>query len=525
MGAEGLLSIINDVLDISKIESGKQTLENIPFDMNDIFRNCQALANLQAKEKGITLFCYAEPSIGEKLMGDPTKLRQALLNLLSNAIKFTNHGIVKMLSYVSKSEKNKVTVHFDIKDSGIGISKEQMSRLFDPFEQADNSTTRKYGGTGLGLSITKNIIELMGGKLEVESVVGVGSKFSFELTFDVVDENINIEQNAPAAIVEMPLFSGNVLICEDNIMNQEVICEHLARVGLNTVNTINGKEAVDCIRKRMREEEKPFDLIFMDVHMPVMDGIEATQKIMAMGSKSPIVALTANIMSDAGDVYKQAGMVDYLAKPFTTQELWSCLLRHLTPISKEDVNEKEQALADEKQREKLIVNFWEDNQSTMKDINDALLANDFNSAYIYVHTLKSVATLIEKKELGKAARKIEYSLSREPKEVTKEQLDSLEFELNAVLAEIKPKIDKLSDLKNKNKRKKAFLSKQDALLLIEELEPKIKSGDLDCLNFVEALHHVEGAEELIRQIEELDFFFARDTLLRIKSMLGSYENE
>jgi PAS domain S-box-containing protein len=233
--AEGLLRIINDILDISKVESGKMELENIPFVLHDLFTSCRMLIMPKADEKGIKLHFYAEPSVGMMPLGDPTRLRQVLVNLLSNAVKFTNTGIVKLCAAVNDRTDKTVTIHFTIKDSGIGMTPEQIEKIFEPFAQAETGTTRKYGGTGLGLAITKNIIELMGGKLFVESTPGIGSKFSFDLTFNTIRINKEEEvfiKKPQLDDIEKPVFEGEVLLCEDNVMNQQVICEHLSRIGL-----------------------------------------------------------------------------------------------------------------------------------------------------------------------------------------------------------------------------------------------------------------------------------------------------
>jgi signal transduction histidine kinase/CheY-like chemotaxis protein len=329
VNGEWLLHIINDILDISKIESGKMELEHIPFNLHDIFSHCQSNIIPKANAKGIALYCYAEPSIGKKLLGDPIRLRQALTNMLSNAIKFTSSGTVKLLASIVTSNEKSVTIKFEIKDSGIGMTPEQIEKIFKPFTQADGSITRKFGGTGLGLAITKNIIEMMGGELNVESAIGIGSKFSFELTFSAVDDvsEIPVKEIVPDE-TEQPSFAGEILICEDNAMNQQVICGHLTRIGLKAIVALNGKDGVDLVEKRMKEN-KPFDLIFMDIHMPVMDGMEAAVKITELGCKTPIVAMTANIMTNDIEMYKKSGIIDYIGKPFTSQELWKCLSKYV----------------------------------------------------------------------------------------------------------------------------------------------------------------------------------------------------
>ncbi|MCL2754436.1 MAG: ATP-binding protein [Oscillospiraceae bacterium] len=358
-----LLQIINDILDISKIESGKMELERIPFSMPDIFTNCRTMIVQKAQEKGLVLHFYAEPSFGKVPLGDPVRLRQVLTNLLSNAVKFTSSGIIKLHAAIKVSTADTMTMAFEVKDSGIGMTPEQIERVFDPFMQAESGTTRKYGGTGLGLAITKNILELMGGKLMIESMPGVGSKFSFELTFDVIEsqEVDVIEKISPQIVVEKPSFEGEILLCEDNSLNQQVMREHLTRVGITTVVAENGKIGVDMVRERLQNGAKQFDLIFMDMHMPVMDGLEASAKIIELGTGVPIVALTANVMAHDRELYKQIGMVDYVGKPFTSQELWQCLLKYFAPRSWLKEDSVQLAQADDELRRKLIANFVDNN--------------------------------------------------------------------------------------------------------------------------------------------------------------------
>jgi len=331
---EWLLQIINDILDISKIESGKMELEIIPFDIHELFNSCRALVMPKAIEKGIMLHFYAEPSVGMRPLGDPTRLRQVFVNLLSNAIKFTHAGMVKLLSEIINTSEDSVTIHFEIKDSGIGMTSEQIEKIFEPFTQAETGTMRKYGGTGLGLAITKNIVEMMGAKLLVESTLGVGSKFSFDMVFKtipVTDEE-KYEKKMLLNDIEKPAFDGEILVCEDNNMNQFVIKEHLARIGINTILAENGKVGVEKVKERMKSGEKMFDMIFMDMHMPVMDGFEASAEILSLNVNIPMVAMTANIMAEDLEVYKASGMPDCLSKPFTSQELWRCLLKYLKPL-------------------------------------------------------------------------------------------------------------------------------------------------------------------------------------------------
>ena len=333
--SEWLLQIINDILDISKIESGKMELENILFDINDVVDSCRMIVLPKADEKGLVLNFHVMPPAGRRLYGDSTKLRQVLLNLLSNAVKFTEEGKIEMRAVVKELNSNNAKMYFEVKDSGIGMAEDHVSTIFDTFTQAETGITRKYGGTGLGLAIAKNMIEMMGGEFIVESTPGVGSKFSFELTFGTVEYERDDGGDGAAQSDEItkPTFKGDILLCEDNDMNKVVACEHLARVGLKTFIAENGQVGLDMVKKRMENNQKQFDLIFMDLHMPVMDGLEATEKILELDQGIPIVAMTANVMADNAGLHKMSGMSGYVGKPFTSKELWKCLLRYLKPVN------------------------------------------------------------------------------------------------------------------------------------------------------------------------------------------------
>jgi signal transduction histidine kinase/CheY-like chemotaxis protein len=520
MNAEWLLQIINDILDISKVESGKMELENIPFDMHELFSNCRTLMMPRAVEKGITLYFYVEPSIGKRPLGDPTKLRQVLINLLSNAIKFTNTGMVKLNAALKEMSGKSITMYFEVKDSGIGMTHDQMEKIFDPFTQAESGTTRKYGGTGLGLAITKDIVELMGGKLSVESTFGVGSKFSFELTFDTIDitDDEMFEKKIVLNEFEKPLFDGEVLLCEDNTMNQQVICEHLARVGLKTIVAENGKVGVDIVSGRMQKNEKMFDLIFMDMHMPVMDGLEASSKIHEINANVPIVAMTANIMTNEKEVYKEHGMLDCIGKPFTSQELWRCLMKYLTPVTL-NVGQKNMILeADLEFQKSLQLYFVKSNQNRYEDIVKAIEAGDIKLAHRFAHTLKGNAGQLGKMLLQKAAADVERQLKDGKSQVSEEQLKTLKTELNAVLTELSYLLAEAENKRNENMMEP--IDPQKAMELFEKLEPSLKSGNPDCLKYIDELRSIQGCGQLIRQMEDYEFESALKTLEKMKERMA-----
>ncbi|MCL2044566.1 MAG: ATP-binding protein [Treponema sp.] len=506
-----LLHIINDILDISKIEAGKMELERVPFDLRDVFSRCQSVILPDIKEKDLDLSIYAEPLTGKKLLGDPVRLYQILMNLLSNAVKFTNIGKVKFSSSIKNAENGSATIYFEIRDTGIGMSPEQLNIVFDPFMQADSSTTRDYGGTGLGLAITRNIVELMNGKLAVESSPGAGSKFSFEITFDTINALDDTPPQAKFDMLEKPYFNGLVLICDDNSMNREVICAHLARVGLKTITAENGRLGVEMVQERIQKNEKPFDLIFMDMFMPVMDGMEAAAKIKALNTGSPIVAMTANVMVSELEKYKKAGMPDCLGKPFTSQELWHILLHYLAPVGSNIIDEEEDN--DELQK-KLQLNFFRNNQNIHNQITEAVAAGDTKLAHRLAHSLKGNAGMIGKTALRNAAADVENLLKDGIASVWENKMNILKAELLSVLTELEQIFDE-----SPVHREFKDLNAGEVLALFEKLQPMLENINPECIAMLDDIRVIPGSQDLVRQIENYDFEAAARTLSDLKKKL------
>ena len=504
-----LLNIINDILDISKIESGKMELENIPFNLHEVFLRCQSTIQPSVTEKGLDFRVYMEPLAGKKLVGDSLRLYQALINLLSNAVKFTEAGTIKLSSVLKPSAGGDTAVYFEVRDTGIGMSPEQVKKIFEPFIQADSSTTRNYGGTGLGLAITKNIVELMGGKLAVDSSPGAGSAFCFEIMFETINAPDAPLDDVKFSALEKPHFDGLILICDDNLMNLQVVCEHLARVGLGTVTAENGKIGLDMAQDRMEKGEKPYDLIFMDMFMPVMDGIEAASKIKALDTGTPIVAMTANIMAGELEKYRKSGMPDFLGKPFTSQQLWRLLLKHLPPVK--DSGEYEGS--DEELRRKLLDNFLKSNRTKYTEIIQAIESGDAKLAHRLAHTLKGSAGLIDKPGLRNAAAKVEALLQDGITRIPEDDLSLLKTELTLVFEELSP-------LYGEAPEGGEPLSGEEESALFEKLGAMLGNINPECVNLLDDIRAVPGAEELARQVEDYDFESAARTLLELKKKRG-----
>ncbi len=329
---KALLSLINDVLDYSRIEAQKLDIENLDFDVAGGVESVVSLMRGLAENKGLELNTRIAAELPANLMGDPGRLRQILLNLLSNAIKFTLHGHVEVAVKVLADDGRQVRLRFEVRDTGIGMDEDAKSRVFKAFTQADNSTTRKFGGSGLGLSIAMQLVQLMGGEIGVDSQIAQGSTFWFELS--LVHGQAAIE--APHALpleqaqgIEVPTGTLRVLVAEDNLVNQQVALCMLELEGCIADLAADGDEALAAVQRT------DYDLVLMDIHMPNMDGLEATRKIRAWehatrrGAPVPILALTASVMADDRDKCVAAGMNDFLSKPISRVALGVAIARHM----------------------------------------------------------------------------------------------------------------------------------------------------------------------------------------------------
>jgi CheY-like chemotaxis protein len=315
-GAAGsLITILNDILDLSKIEAGKMTLEKIDFDLAGVVRDSIRIFDSAVREKHLDVRLSIAPGCPEWARGDPARVRQVLVNLIGNAVKFTNEGCVDVLV----ERAGPAGLQFVVRDTGIGIPPEKLGAIFNAFTQADGSHTRRFGGTGLGLTITRRLVDLMGGRVWAESGIGQGSRFFFELPMGVGCAPAASRQED--ALVEAPPLKLHVLVAEDNAVNQKVILAVLGRQGFSVTLASNGKEAWGHFR------DGRFDLILMDVQMPEMDGLQATRLIReeekrhASGERIPILALTAHASLAQHEECLAVGMDGILTKPLNVPSL------------------------------------------------------------------------------------------------------------------------------------------------------------------------------------------------------------
>jgi signal transduction histidine kinase/CheY-like chemotaxis protein/HPt (histidine-containing phosphotransfer) domain-containing protein len=449
--AKHLLGILNDILDFSKIEAGKFELEITYFSFEQLLRNLDDLLIDRATEKGLQLVYETDASLPAVARGDSTRIGQILLNFMSNAVKFTEQGQISVSTHLRGQTEAQLLVRFQVSDTGIGMTEEQVGRLFQAFEQADSSTTRKYGGTGLGLAISRRLATLMGGKVGVESAPGEGSTFWFEAMLEkapsgMTATQINPEVSLPEAAIRA-LKGRHILLAEDNLINQEVAKELLLEVGIKVDLANNGLAAVEMATRT------DYDLILMDIQMPQMDGIQATQAIRAhaKGATIPILAMTANAFAEDREVCLAAGMNDHVAKPVDPDQLYRTLRKWLpeavatsreamaeNPLPEDqDPNRLTLARLNEIEgfdsaagllvvRGKLgtycrIVQLFVDNQSNCADlIESALDSGDIQEARRLAHSLKGAAGNIGAKALETTAANLEQPLKTQTAEASEQ---------------------------------------------------------------------------------------------------------
>ncbi len=343
---EHLLTIINDILDISKLESGQMTVERILMSPHEVLSDVESLMRLKAEDKGLSFSVEFMGPVPATIESDPTRLRQILINLIGNAIKFTDEGGVRLIvKLVHENESEEPQLRFEIVDSGIGMSKEQIDTLFQPFHQADASTTRKYGGTGLGLTISRHFTELLGGDINITCIPGEGCTFFATIaTGSMVGVRMivgPVEEMPPVASPSSPLTPDTtlhtepdsplgglrLLLVEDGPDNQRLISFHLKKAGAEVEVAENGKIGFDLALEAQREAQ-PFAVILMDMQMPVMDGYTATEELRRSGYGRPIIALTAHAMAEDRHKCLEAGCDEYMTKPIDKAKLIEMVARY-----------------------------------------------------------------------------------------------------------------------------------------------------------------------------------------------------
>ncbi len=451
--AQTLLYIINDILDFSKVEAGKLNLESIHFDLDEILNKLFNLLNIKIEEKGLALHLHIHPEVPRHLIGDPLRLEQILINITTNALKFTETGKIIITIALVAFETSRVKLLFSVKDTGIGISEKVIDNLFEVFTQADTTTTRKFGGTGLGLAISKSLVNLMNGKIWVESELEKGSSFHFtaEFSYQVKQKNIAVDDHADPSINH--LSGAHILLVEDNLINQKIARETLEIQDLVVDIANNGKEAVTAV------SNTEFDAVLMDIQMPEMDGYEATQLIRKKRPENelPIIAMTAHAMKGDKEKCLAVGMNDYITKPVDENQLLTVLGKWIKPkesiIPKKETRktntnailpdilpgfELQSALkrlgGNRKLFKKLLKDFYKDFKNSASLLRAALDKKDLKRVNRLNHTLKGVACNLSANRLEKAIGDLEIALKQ--RKLNDIVMDNFEQALSQVLESI-----------------------------------------------------------------------------------------
>ena len=415
--SETLLAILNDILDISKIQAGKLELERTDLPIARILEQVRSLLLFKVEDRNLALTVHCDPHIPETLAGDPVRLKQVMLNLASNAVRFTEKGYVAVKALLLDRNENSCRIRFEVEDSGIGMSDEQLKFVFESFRQATNSTTRKYGGTGLGLSISRELVHQMGGTLKVTSSLGEGSRFWFDILLDI-ETGGSAEAPQSTADRRQSLRGLRILLAEDNKLNQIVATEMLGLLLPETTVIVagNGKEAVDLAT------EQTFDVILMDVTMPEMGGLEATElirKLPAPRNQVPIVAFTAAVTTKEVQRCLQHGMNGCIPKPFKEDELINALHSALHPeqrsFSPASLPFLEKIAEGKPERMQRYLNlFLESAQSGIARLEIALPAGDLAEIHKVVHTLRPNFRLLGIEGLAHGAETIDNEMMDGP---------------------------------------------------------------------------------------------------------------
>ncbi|GHV36947.1 hypothetical protein FACS1894187_12530 [Synergistales bacterium] len=537
--SRALLNIINDILDLSKIEAGKMEIAPVHFNLMELYDNVCSMCRFLAGNKDLEFRHSFSADVPHVIFGDDIRIRQIVINIINNAIKYTRKGYVEF--HVQKAAKDgSEKLAFLVRDTGIGIKKENFSKLFDNFQQFDAAENRGVAGTGLGLPITKNLVTMMKGEIKVESEYGVGSLFTVLLP--LVEGDKDKTENTDVTSFSVAAKDVKVLVVDDNSINLKVAVAYLSRHNIKVDTASGGAKAIEMLKTRS------YDLVFMDHMMPDMDGVEATRYIRALGghfADLPIIALSANAVSGAKALFLDAGMNDFLAKPIDPAALSATLLKWL-PSDKVSVTEKaptpaqtappsaggddvldkvtglRYAMNDSAIYAQLLQNFKADHDRDDEKIAASIEAGDTKSAHRIAHTLKSTAALIGATRLMRAAAAAETEFTQACPKRVPELLENLRAEFSVLRKELAT-LETTSRARS-DAQEAGELDRQAALDLIERLTPLLEAGNTKCLDMTSDIKKAlaplgRQAEELIEQMEDFSFELGLDTLKSIKQLL------
>lgn len=431
-----LMTIINEILDVSKIEAGKIELELIPISVVEILDDINQLISIMAEDKGLTFGINYTYPLPETIISDPIRLKQILINLCSNSIKFTEKGHVYLnVSYVAESSN----LIFEVIDTGIGMTPKQKEKIFNPFEQADSSTTRNYGGTGLGLTLSKQLTEMLNGELTVESLVSIGSRFTVTIEIVEVEKgkyiytgaNKDTTEKRIEKNIEVPKLKGKVLLVEDSKPIQDLLKLIIEKVGVELDIVDNGREAVKTV------SESHYDLVFMDIQMPIMDGLTAMKELIQKGYKQPVIAMTANAMKKNRDDCNEAGFSNFISKPVDRKELYLLLMTYLKEnkiIDKVKPMLTSNLLIEEPELIDLVDKFIA-RLPTMRDvINQSYKEQKFEALSDLIHQMKGVGGNYGYTMLTELCAKIEFQIENQDSTKTARLIEEFNVMADQIIA-------------------------------------------------------------------------------------------
>ncbi|MCQ8116571.1 PAS domain S-box protein [Methylomonas rosea] len=531
-----LLSLINDILDLSKIEAERLQIEETPINVAALLDHAYSIMAERARGKGLRFSKELDDSLAAMpLLGDPLRIGQILINYLGNAIKFTDAGEISLKACLLTQSAERVEVRFEVRDTGIGLDDEQQARVFEAFEQGQSSTTRKYGGTGLGLTISRHLANMMGGTVGVISTKGSGSTFWFTV-------RLKSDRNPPSAVLAADTADfrreATILLVEDNEINQEVAKELLETTGLTVELANHGAEALNMVNNRR------YDLILMDMHMPIMDGLEATRLIRQLPNCQtlPIIAMTANAFQEDRQDWLTAGMNDFLAKPVDPDILFAMLSRwlpdkssNLKHLAAEKVSTGKSLVLDtaiglrsfagkHHSYEKMLRRFIDSHLDDARKIVEAAEADDVETARRLAHTLKSVAATLGLEQVRALAAILEQRIkSAEERSAIAASCDPLSLALTEAATEIR----ELLVHPTTSEEIAATLDINQLKALIPKLLTMLASDNINAVDnwhkiaptLTSLLEEAQQVETITRQIENYDLPGA---LASLRQLLGQH---
>ena len=550
--ANALLYLIEDILDFSKIEAGKLDMEIRDFLLSDVIEYLSSVFKSRSSEKGLKFSLNVSNKIPNSLKGDPIRLGQVLLNLSTNAVKFTEKGKISISIQLLEKNAKVVVLGFSVRDTGIGMTKQQINQLFRPFHQADASITRKFGGTGLGLVISKRLIEMMNGHIQVESHPNEGTEFYFTASFGWSDMKISSKNiDIPKHMIKELLSDKHVLLVEDNEINLQVAQELLEGVGVKTSAAQNGKQAVSLVRNNS------YDAVLMDIQMPEMDGYTATQHIRNHHPLSdlPIIAMTANAMAGEREKCLSAGMNDHISKPVRPLNLFKTLIQWLRPEI--DINQVQDSLSQSTDRTqekheirqsnlpgidvntglgymnndsnlyfKTLRNFYKRFENIHQKIQDDLANDKFHDAERLVHTFKSLAGSIGAKNLERISADLESAIHEKNDNQISRQTQNLKNEHSKVMKSLEKLLPQNTGADTAKKLHHNDITTTELKQIFQELSLHINEGSSDAIDLIVLLENYsqlsefsDDIQKLKSQVDDYEFEAASITLKKIDNIL------